>query len=60
VIGAEAVITEPSGALSVYQTGEEVWEYPKEVTKKESPKKRAAKRATENLRTDTCLSQGSK
>ena len=36
MIGAEAVITEPSGALSVNQTGEEVWECPKEVTRKET------------------------
>jgi hypothetical protein len=46
VIGAEAVMTEPSGALSVNQTGEEVCECAKEVTKRETTTKMTA----DNLR----------
>jgi len=46
VIGAEAVMTEPSGALSVNQTGEDVWEWAKELTRNES----TTQIATEHLR----------
>jgi hypothetical protein len=43
MMGPVAVTTEPSGALSVNQTGDDVWAYPIAGTVKESTTKRAAK-----------------
>jgi hypothetical protein len=48
-MGPVAVTTEPSGALSVNQTGDEVWEYPIAGTVKESTKRAAKRLRTLNL-----------